>query len=263
MKNTLNNLLTIGLACGWFNPQAAEPGHCTATSQPNRTALVELYTSEGCSSCPPADRWLSEQVTEWDPKQVVALAFHVDYWDRLGWTDRFAQSAFSARQRDLASLRGTRTVYTPQLLVSGQSLLLNAWPSAFNRQVDEITSKPANADIQLELSQQEEKWQVAATGRVHPAAAMSKTGLFIALYQDRLSSRVKAGENEGKWLRHDRVVHSLLGPLTVNRDGGFSHHANIDLPDGFVAEDSAVVAFIQGAKDGAVLQALELQACAE
>ena len=115
--------ITLILTLAWTPALLAKPADCVAISPSTRTALVELYTSEGCNSCPPADRWLSRQTErEWDARQVVALAFHVDYWDRLGWKDRFAQPAFSARQRALAAQQGSRTVYTPQVLVSGRSL---------------------------------------------------------------------------------------------------------------------------------------------
>jgi hypothetical protein len=101
------------LACALALP-SAHAATCTATSGPARASLLELYTSEGCSSCPPADRWLSQMPPRRD---VVPLAFHVDYWDRLGWKDRFAQAAFSQRQR--ARNRGAGWVYTPQVMLDG------------------------------------------------------------------------------------------------------------------------------------------------
>ena len=90
---------------------------CTAASTRQVAPVVELYTSEGCNSCPPADRWLSKLKS--DPK-VVALAFHVDYWDRLGWKDRFASAAFTARQAAQQPTNGARFSYTPQVVVDGR-----------------------------------------------------------------------------------------------------------------------------------------------
>ena len=96
---------------------AAPRDACTARSAATVPPVVELYTSEGCNSCPPADRWLSKLKA--DPS-VVALAFHVDYWDRLGWKDRFASAAFTARQAEQQASNGARFSYTPQVVVDGQ-----------------------------------------------------------------------------------------------------------------------------------------------
>jgi hypothetical protein len=94
---------------------------CDAKSGPQAVPLVELYTSEGCSSCPPADRWLSSTFGKGaGPAAGIALAFHVDYWDRLGWTDRFASPAYTERQYDGMRANRARFVYTPQVLVQGR-----------------------------------------------------------------------------------------------------------------------------------------------
>lgn len=106
----------ILLACALFAP-AAHAATCSAASGPSRARLLELYTSEGCSSCPPAERWLSQLPPD---SGVVPLAFHVDYWDRLGWRDPFAQAAFSRRQRARNSKLGW--VYTPQVMLDGDDL---------------------------------------------------------------------------------------------------------------------------------------------
>src|SRR5687767_8007237 len=91
--------------------------NCSARSGPVAATVVELYTSEGCSSCPPADRWLSAVAQRGD---VVALAYHVDYWDRLGWKDRFASPAFTQRQLDQRPVNGARFAYTPQVVIDGR-----------------------------------------------------------------------------------------------------------------------------------------------
>lgn len=115
---------------------------CSATSGATRNRLIELYTSEGCSSCPPADRWLSQLPRDFG---VVPLAFHVDYWDRLGWKDRFAQAAFSQRQRDRN--RGFGWVYTPQLMLDGEDF--RSW----HRGLPARSNPPAQASLSLTLDQ--------------------------------------------------------------------------------------------------------------
>jgi len=259
---TLSLAITLIVTLMGGRSLLAQPASCTAASTPNRTALVELYTSEGCSSCPPADRWLTRQTTQTrDSRQIVALAFHVDYWDRLGWKDRFAQPAFSARQRGLAAQQGSRTVYTPQILISGQTLLQWQWPDAFQQRVTGITSQPAPADLQIELLPEPGQWQVRTLGRIHAPVARRKMGVFVAVYQDQLSSQVTAGENAGERLRHDWVVRALLGPLGIGPDGHFSHTVSVSLPDEFVPQDAGIVVFLQQIQNGEVLQALALAAC--
>src|SRR5262249_43250176 len=101
-------------------PAAHAARTCTAASGAERVALLELYTSEGCDSCPPADKWVSElPAKKLGADRVIALAFHVDYWNYIGWIDPYAQARFSERQRQQATRRGASFVFTPQLLLNG------------------------------------------------------------------------------------------------------------------------------------------------
>ena len=97
----------------------AAPGECSAKSGAGTAALVELYTSEGCDSCPPADAWL-RKLPAAGAGSVVPLSFHVDYWDYIGWKDPFANPAFGARQRELAAVNRARIVYTPQVMLGAR-----------------------------------------------------------------------------------------------------------------------------------------------
>ncbi len=253
--------LTLTLTCPSI--LLAKQARCTADSPPTRAALVELYTSEGCNSCPPADRWLSRQTArDRDSHRIVALAFHVDYWDRLGWKDRFAQPAFGARQRALAAQQSSRTVYTPQVLVSGRSLPQWQRPDAFQQEIANLTAQPAPADLRAELIPEPDLWRVRASGQVHAPVARGEVGVFVAIYQNRLDSQVTAGENAGEQLRHDRVARALFGPLAIDSDGRFAHTVSVPLPDDFVARDAGVVVFLQRLQNGEVLQALARAACA-
>ncbi|MGH8632371.1 MAG: DUF1223 domain-containing protein, partial [Burkholderiales bacterium] len=140
-----------GIACGivlmlTLATAAQAAPTCEATSASRRVALLELYTSEGCSSCPPADRFMrSLEARGFDSGKVVALAFHVDYWDSLGWRDRFAQPGFSLRQRSAADRAGARFVYTPQFLLDGRDLA-RGWLSAdFASRLASINRQNASA----------------------------------------------------------------------------------------------------------------------
>jgi hypothetical protein len=169
-------------------PALAEPS-CERRSGATVPVVVELYTSEGCSSCPPADRWLS---TLKDRADVLPIAFHVDYWDRLGWPDRFATPQITKRQYELANLRGSSSVYTPQVVANGQDW--RRWPAL---------PKPADAPpITLTLSRDGANVTASIDG---PGTAARLAGYWVVL-EDRHVSRVSAGENRGETLRHDHVV---------------------------------------------------------
>jgi len=191
MKATIA-LMTILLPAAAL-AQAA--GQCSAQSGALPPAVVELYTSEGCSSCPPADRWLSGLKGRSD---VLALAFHVNYWDRLGWPDRFASAATTERQHQLQRAAGAPFVYTPQVVLNGRDL--RDWSGATLQRL------PASA---VSLSLAREGNTVHAT--VAATSAQRLSG-YWAVLEDGHSSRVKAGENAGETLAHDHVV-TLYEPV--------------------------------------------------
>ena len=232
---------------------------CQASSGPQRVALLELYTSEGCSSCPPADRWLSGIASQGlGPERMVPLALHVDYWDYIGWTDRFANPAFSARQRDLVRGAGGRTVYTPQFMFNARDFR-GMRGDTLTRAVDEINRKPAGADIKLALkSAVKDSIEVAVT-------AMPKTTnnavLYVALYQNDLSSEVRAGENSGVRLHHDYVVREWRGPIKLSANTANAWQQLVTIKPDWVAAKMGVVAFVQDQSSGDVFQVLRLPLC--
>src|SRR5262252_11113752 len=150
---TLALLVLSALALG----NAASAAECSAYTGPRTTALVELYTSEGCDTCPPADRWLSSLFSRgFRPDQVVPLSLHVDYWDYIGWKDPFGKSEFSARQRKLAAMRRPVIVYTPQVVLQGQDF--RRWASdEFTEEVSRINARAARARIALAIRSVEPK----------------------------------------------------------------------------------------------------------
>jgi hypothetical protein len=167
---------------------------CTARSGATVPPIVELYTSEGCNSCPPADKWLSRLKA--DPS-VVALAFHVDYWDRLGWKDRFASPAFTSRQAEQQAANGARFSYTPQVVVDGRDR--KDWPGIA---LPLGGSRPASS-VDLVLARDGEKVvaTVAAT-----ATSPKRLAAWWAVTEQGHVTAVKAGENSGATLQHDYVV---------------------------------------------------------
>ena len=166
---------------------------CTAQSASIAAPVVELYTSEGCNSCPPADQWLSRLKA--DPS-IVALAFHVDYWDRLGWKDRFGSPAYTQRQAQQQVPSGARFSYTPQVIINGADR--PDWSRA-----SVASSKPAAALVDVQLMRDGDR----VTAIVRPlAGAPAHLSAYWAVTEQGHTSAVKAGENAGVTLNHDYVV---------------------------------------------------------
>jgi len=240
----------------------ARAGLCAAKSSPRTAALVELYTSEGCSSCPPADHWLSSLRQAGQTRgEVVPLALHVGYWDYIGWKDPYARPEFAVRQRRIAALQHSSFVYTPQVVLQGRDF--RGWGSgAFERAVAEINARPAKAAISLSLEPlRDGALKVEVAARVSEPARREAAALYLAAYQSRLVSRVDAGENQGRTLEHDFVVRDWVGPIEFGADGRLRQVRRLSLPSGAAAGNSGAAAFVQDRASGEVLQALRLPAC--
>jgi hypothetical protein len=231
---------------------AAPPGECAARSGPGTAALIELYTSEGCDSCPPADAWL-RQLPAAGAGTVVPLSFHVDYWDYIGWKDPFASPAFGARQRELAGITRSRVVYTPQVMLAGRDY--RGWGSArFAADVRAVNVAPARAEIALALAGAE----LRASASVPRPEHRTDVALYVAVYENGLSNKVTAGENRGATLSHDFVVREWWGPIALDRAGA-AELARTPAARGLA--NGGVAAFVQSRRTGEVLQALALPAC--
>ena len=239
---------------------------CSAQSVPTTTALVELYTSEGCDSCPPADRWLSSLGGKgYTRDRVVPIALHVDYWDYIGWKDPYARQAFSARQRKMAALARAAVVYTPQVLLQGRDF--RAWRgegtpgSTFGEEVAKINARPAKARIALLLdTRRRDVFEVEASAELLDPRQQADAALYLGSYENKLVSEVKAGENRGKTLPHDFVVLQWAGPLEFKAAKLLQRQRLALLPKA-VPANSGVVAFVQNRASGEVLQALMVPAC--
>ena len=259
MHKTLLCAVVLGAGLQAVPLGAAE---CTARSGPRTTALVELYTSEGCDSCPPADRWLSSLASRgYGPDRVVPIALHVDYWDYIGWKDPYAKALFTARQRKLAQVTRAKIVYTPQVLLQGEDF--RGWHSdTFKEALARVNARPARARIELGLARAAGgSFPVEARAEVLEPSQRADAGLYLAAYENKLVSAVGAGENRGKTLTHDYVALEWVGPLAFGPDGRLSVQKALPLLPKAVAANSGVVAFVQNRSTAEVLQALMLPAC--
>lgn len=240
-----------------LNATPVTAASCNATSGTQRVALLELYTSEGCDSCPPTDRWVSALPAQgWGATRVVTLAYHVDYWNYLGWSDPFAQKRFTERQRFVNNRIRNRTVYTPQLMLDGKDYRQSLSLSDFQQRIAAVNREKPGADIALSLHSSTGTLETAARVALHREQAGAS--VFLALYENKLASQVSAGENKGKRLEHDFVVRELAGPFA--EDAAAINH-KFRLAPAWKTRDLSVAAFVQTAATGAVLQALVLPWC--
>jgi hypothetical protein len=185
------------LACMIPAAILAAPAVCEVKAGDRLTPVIELYTSEGCSSCPPADQWLSTL----KGKPVVAQAFHVAYWDYIGWKDAFANPAFAVRQREVAAINKLSGIYTPQLVRNGHD-----WTN-WRMPWQTIDFKaPSHAEITLRRSDGADAFEA----RVTPDKDTATWTAYWTVTEHNHSSRVKAGENAGEFLKHDFVVRQYV-----------------------------------------------------
>ncbi len=204
---------------------------CSAQSAPIATPVVELYTSEGCNSCPPADRWLSKLKGE---SGVVALAFHVDYWDRLGWKDRFASPVYTQRQAQQQQSNGARFSYTPQVVIDGVDR--PRWHGVDPAAATARGRAPSLVEIQLTR----EGRSIAATVSARPGAP-ARLAAYWAVTENDHSTPVKAGENEGVLLRHDFVVRRYVTVPAWNAAGAAPAAFRLDADPANAAAPGAFV----------------------
>jgi hypothetical protein len=239
--------LAIGLSLV-FAASTSIAAECTATSAAHRVPLLELYTSEGCDSCPPADRWISALPGRgYTSDRLVVLAFHVDYWDRLGWPDRFAQPRFTERQRFINDRSRSSVIFTPQLVLNGSNYRRGV-PEDLSDRLAAFGRDAPKAALQLSISPAERQWTIGGRWAARDA---SQAQAWLALYENNLVTDVRAGENRDKRLRHDFVVRDIAGPFPT---GAFSHVFTVDAA--WKRRDLSIAAFVQDPRSGDVLQAL-------
>jgi hypothetical protein len=245
---------------------------CSKKSPAHTVALLELYTSEGCSSCPSADKFVSgmhlggggstvpASLTGLSLDQVVPLSLHVDYWDYIGWKDSFGKHLFTERQNQLAKNAGSHTIYTPEIFVGGREL--RDWQDDLPTTVKRVNARPAQANITIRMG----KLSGGSVPVEVNANAPQGSKLYVALYQNDLVTEVRTGENRGATLKHDYVVRDWVGPIPVLGDVKGNDSGKATLSKKFLVSSMlgvsnlGIAAFVQADK-GQVLQALALPLC--
>jgi hypothetical protein len=233
------------------------------SSQPapvRKAVVVELFTSEGCSTCPPADNLLIKlrQTRANEGFEIIPLGLHVDYWNHQGWNDRFSSSAYTERQIKYAGKLHVKDPYTPQLVVDGATQFVGNDAERLVQAIREAGRKPQTADVQI--TGDDHQLQITVK-----AAPDSSGDVMLAVAEDNLSSKVSAGENNKKELYHAAVVRELksLGKL---HNGSFTGSTSINIKKDWKRDDLRIVVFVQepntGPIDGAASLMLSVKSTA-
>jgi hypothetical protein len=221
--------------------------NCKAQSGPQITPVVELFTSEGCSSCPPADQWLSRLKQQAASRAAVVQAFHVSYWDYIGWVDRFAAPAHTQRQKQIAASQRLSSIYTPQVVLNGQD-----WPRWQGLQANAALGPSTNAQLSIELRSEGNNRFVA---KVKPNSPSANWNAYWTVTEHGHSSKVRAGENAGELLNHDFVVRQYQSLATQQGEQQLLLQTGPALP----AHPRQINLVVTEPSSGKTLQALSLQ----
>ena len=217
--------------------------------------LVELFTSEGCSSCPPADKALTylQKEQPFDQAEVIALSQHVDYWDSSSWRDPFSAHLFSERQTFYARQLRLDSTYTPQMIVDGQTEFVG---SNLNRASQAIIAAAKMPKAKIETSVDANSLKIS----ISEIPAHKNATVYLAIAENNLASNVKGGENSGEHLEHVAVVRQLetLGAID-GRTGEFSAQKNIELKPDWKKENLKYVIFVQENDSRKVLGAAQVR----
>lgn len=231
-------LSTLACAAEKEKPMPAAPA-----TQPTSFAVIELFTSEGCSSCPPADALLAEILKDARAKNlpIYPLAFHVDYWDRLGWRDPFSDPAHSDRQRAYSRAFHSDSIYTPQMIINGQTEFVGSDRNRATAEIKKALEEFAPAAITLTLANSPKPETLTVHYTI--TAAPAGTTLNIALVQRNLETKVLRGENAARTLKHDNVVRTFQS-LPLERSQG---QVDLPLPANLPRQDASIIAYLQTA----------------
>ncbi|ROI06847.1 DUF1223 domain-containing protein [Chryseobacterium sp. G0240] len=215
------------------------------TTENKGFAVLELFTSEGCSSCPPADELMGKIEKEYKNENVYILSYHVDYWNRLGWKDRFSSTENSQRQQMYSRILNSQ-VYTPQLIINGKTEFVGSDENAVTQALQDalFNAKNTNIDLSAKVTQNEiqVQYDVSATD--------AKNILLVSLVEKQSSTNVGKGENEGRHLQHWQIVHKQ-NSIALNKQA--KGMTVFQLPKQFSTNKWEVIAFIQNSQTGRIL----------
>jgi hypothetical protein len=246
----MRTVATLLLLMGSVGTTSALP----PSSDPPVPVLVELFTAEGCSTCPPADKLLEAMIASQPAAGaiIVGLGEHVDYWDRLGWKDRFSSAALTRRQQLYADRFKAENVFTPQMVVDGQTGFVGSDVEAARRAIERaVATRHGVVHLQIESSAAS-RVNVSVTASDLPAGEGERADVIVALIEDGLRTDVKRGENKGRTLTHAAVVREMTTAGEATDDGA-AVRAEFKLGQDWRRERVRVVAFVQERRSRRIL----------
>lgn len=254
IKAVFLSVFGVLVLAAWMRNRASGPVSTLSSTTP---VLVELFTSEGCSSCPPADRFLEK--LDHQPvsgAEIIVLSEHVDYWNHSAWTDPYSMHSYSERQTAYAERFHLDSVYTPQMVVDGTNQFVGSDTAAAERV---LAKAKAGVKIPVHLSLislvgPTVKARVEA-GTLDASFGVHEAELYIALALNRAQSQVSGGENAGQQLEHVAVLRSLTKVGVLNEARSLSQDVELHLDQGSIDRDLRLVAFVQEPRQGKVLGA--------
>jgi hypothetical protein len=257
IKAVFLSVFGVFLLAAWMRNRASNPVSTLSSATP---VLVELFTSEGCSSCPPADKFLEK--LDQQPvsgAEIIVLSEHVDYWNHSGWRDPYSAHSYSERQTAYAERFHLDSVYTPQMVVDGTNQFVGSDTAAADRV---FAKAKARLKIPVHLSlisavSPTVKARVEV-GTLDASFGVHEAELYIAVALNRAQSQVSAGENAGQQLEHAAVLRSLTKVGVINEARSLSQDVELPLDPGLMSRDLRLVAFVQEHRQGRVLGAFLL-----
>lgn len=214
-------------------------------------AVVELFTSEGCSSCPSAEAVAEKLNKEMGDKPVYILAYHVDYWDRGGWRDVFSSKDYTKRQNDYANWFNLSSIYTPQVVVNGKNEFVGSQEGTLRNAIQSGLKGGSKASVELDHATE----NAGKVSVAYHATAGPNIDLVTALVQPYAQVKVKGGENGGRTLSHVRIVRQVQHQaLNGSKEGNIS----LTLPKGTDTKNWEVVSFLQDTNTGEILGATQV-----
>lgn len=234
----------------------AESWH--AQSGAKQVAVMELFVSEGCGLCPPAERWARELPEQGlDEDKLIALTFHVDYLnDKKGWIDRFAKHRYTQRQQQLARINLYKTVFTPGIFIGGE--IFHNWQQQGKKAINFINGFDAEADITLDAEKDGASVSIVSHVSVMGEQNQQQAKLYLALIEDNIISEIRGGDNIGAVFNHQNLVRRWLGPFDLNANGTTELTTELKLNESWKQQDLTLVALVQNLHDGYVLQGLAM-----
>lgn len=247
-KLVLLSLLILGFGA-WAYVRADSTPSTESTSGPetSRVVVLELFTSEGCSSCPPADRLLQRLAEDPDlAGRLAPLSLHVDYWNYLGWRDPYSSERWSKRQETYARRLSGR-VYTPQLVVDGRAEAVGSREQEIRALIEEALARPARGRVELTAGEPgEASWPVEISAELLETGGIDDAELWLAVTEDNLENSVTRGENTGRTLTHDGVVRRLERIVTLTAEQPReTRELELLIPPEWKVENLGIVAFLQ------------------